>query len=953
MGAPVINSYKVPLAILRLFGSFTGGVLQYLVFANTRDSDVIGLVFGTITALIIFIVPAIISGAISTLNNSGMTYAGIGALAGEFHYSLREKSSLRVNPSSSYSKYYDAPDYDEDDSVEESNEDGIRHIKFSGGNRSWRPFWLWVLPNFDEKESWIGVAVKAGISGLIVGLSAVYLQFGQSMTLLVFSHLSICSCIWSLTSGSPIDPNTYFSEDAYGIDGYTRPAYCLILLSSLAISTSSTTNTVILIVLCIVPISVASNILPSFRIFIAWFFEIVHVMLLGGTAQRVFHDSSSFCLSAFWQAQSLFIWLCSVHQLRSVFGCITSSRITATLLTLDSKPWIYDSLLLLIRSAVSIGISYWLTQGITLSTLTSSPNLSSCHCFIFLGLQVLCNATLVPMIPNPLVLLATRFIPKRAYGYILTILHYNIPIISLIYTIARTMTLVVNVSPILDGSSFTTWSGGTGTGLFLYATLLSRIFRMIWVHPIQSAWDLTVWGLAVRSGTVVGCWILETCVGRFLSGSVVVVVGIYTFLTDKKLRTEEWVLHLILSLLISPFGLRSWWSWKDEEFSPHPVSQLYKQLLPSLLETWAKRYISYTYRTLGFKIMFVRVVESWYEGYEVIVSGLEMRGTSCHEAERVILEEVSEEFEQGRWVYGCLLEIFLAMLSTNIRAYSDSSSVLTGVLDHPDTLALIQPLFFKCLVYMIWRNIDSIIGTTRGDLRCARLSNAPISESLFHSFHKTWIRHFLGLNSNGSSPPLSVNFINRLYTGEIADSVSIDLRHWFQENSQYALRQVVVKAWRFAVKITWQEQIDGSSSETFDDLLSTLDDHYDNWHLTVHHSEVHQKHPTFVEELSWSEAVERNIPNIFIFGVAKKDEDLTTKEGAETTTQKRRKKHVSQQELNDTLVKGIWANMAYELFYLTNDDDERYSIQAHKSADPPLGYPSWMSRERIGISLLK
>ena len=52
--------------------------------------------------------------------------------------------------------------------------------------------------------------------------------------------------------------------------------------------------------------------------------------------------------------------------------------------------------------------------------------------------------------------------------------------------------------------------------------------------------------------------------------------------------------------------------------------------------------------------------------------------------------------------------------------------------------------------------------------------------------------------------------------------------------------------------------------------------------------------------------------------------------------------------LNRAAVEGLWASLHLELLYLANDDDERYSIQAHptllrnltvQSADPPLGYP--------------
>lgn len=56
--------------------------------------------------------------------------------------------------------------------------------------------------------------------------------------------------------------------------------------------------------------------------------------------------------------------------------------------------------------------------------------------------------------------------------------------------------------------------------------------------------------------------------------------------------------------------------------------------------------------------------------------------------------------------------------------------------------------------------------------------------------------------------------------------------------------------------------------------------------------------------------------------------------------------------LNGEGVRGQPANLSRELLYATNDDEERYSIQAHpfmlrnltvQSADPPLGYPIYSS----------
>jgi hypothetical protein len=64
-------------------------------------------------------------------------------------------------------------------------------------------------------------------------------------------------------------------------------------------------------------------------------------------------------------------------------------------------------------------------------------------------------------------------------------------------------------------------------------------------------------------------------------------------------------------------------------------------------------------------------------------------------------------------------------------------------------------------------------------------------------------------------------------------------------------------------------------------------------------------------------------------------------------------------ELNNEIVKAIWSSTNMELLYMTNDDDERYSIQAHsyilrnltiQSSDPPLGYSVYNS-ENIYLSL--
>jgi len=74
--------------------------------------------------------------------------------------------------------------------------------------------------------------------------------------------------------------------------------------------------------------------------------------------------------------------------------------------------------------------------------------------------------------------------------------------------------------------------------------------------------------------------------------------------------------------------------------------------------------------------------------------------------------------------------------------------------------------------------------------------------------------------------------------------------------------------------------------------------------------------------------------------------DLTRRYKARFLTLKHQGVCVSQ--LNGEAVRGLWSSMMMELLFAANDDDERYSIQAHpqllrnltvQAADSPLGYP--------------
>ncbi|KAI9328722.1 hypothetical protein BDR26DRAFT_43164 [Obelidium mucronatum] len=188
------------------------------------------------------------------------------------------------------------------------------------------------------------------------------------------------------------------------------------------------------------------------------------------------------------------------------------------------------------------------------------------------------SPTIAPFIPNPvsLFLASKRDLKKnlmrirRSKAFLLMVIHHSIPFMSLIHCSAKTSVLALAKSPIQDGLSLLSWSSvsQSNVDLFLYVLLLSRVFRGIWMRPVHFAWDIVVWNLILSNsivngfegpgGFVLGVLLVgfgRGVVGRFLNGSVVILVGLFTFWTDQKLRTDDWVLHSVLSILISPCGL--------------------------------------------------------------------------------------------------------------------------------------------------------------------------------------------------------------------------------------------------------------------------------------------------------------------------------------------------------------------------------------------------------------
>ncbi|XP_069495004.1 pecanex-like protein 4 [Ambystoma mexicanum] len=181
----------------------------------------------------------------------------------------------------------------------------------------------------------------------------------------------------------------------------------------------------------------------------------------------------------------------------------------------------------------------------------------------------------------------------------------------------------------------------------------------------------------------------------------------------------------------------------------------------------------------------------------------------------------------------------------------------------------------------------------------------------------------------------SPSYLFRAYSGGIPWSVELD---WLAGKPEFF--QLALKAFRYAFKLMVDKASLGPL-EDFKELLNYLEEYENDWYIGL------------VSDAEWQQAVLQEKPYLFSLG---HDPNMGVYTGRVLTLQELL---VQVGKLNAEAVRGQWANLSWELLYATNDDEERYSIQAHpvllrnltvQAADPPLGYPIYSS-EPINVPL--
>ncbi|KAM3595359.1 uncharacterized protein V6R79_022366 [Siganus canaliculatus] len=182
----------------------------------------------------------------------------------------------------------------------------------------------------------------------------------------------------------------------------------------------------------------------------------------------------------------------------------------------------------------------------------------------------------------------------------------------------------------------------------------------------------------------------------------------------------------------------------------------------------------------------------------------------------------------------------------------------------------------------------------------------------------------LGAESAFTSP----SYVYRLYCGDIPWTEGLE---WLSSSKE--LYQLALCAFRFSFKLLF-DQASLGPMESPEELFSTLEEYERDWYIGL------------ASEKGWHDSVLQEKPFLFSLG---HDLAMGTYTGRVLSLQEQLV-HVGR--LNGEGVRGQWANLSWELLYATNDDEERYSIQAHpfmlrnltvQAADPPLGYPIYSS----------
>eukprot|EP00931_Biecheleriopsis_adriatica_P043611 TRINITY_DN24927_c0_g1_i2.p1 TRINITY_DN24927_c0_g1~~TRINITY_DN24927_c0_g1_i2.p1 ORF type:complete len:1441 (-),score=280.08 TRINITY_DN24927_c0_g1_i2:63-4076(-) len=161
-------------------------------------------------------------------------------------------------------------------------------------------------------------------------------------------------------------------------------------------------------------------------------------------------------------------------------------------------------------------------------------------------------------------------------------------------------------------------------------------------------------------------------------------------------------------------------------------------------------------------------------------------------------------------------------------------------------------------------------------------------------------------------PPeaLGADHVARLFIGDLKKAAQVPELKWLQEQPE--LLHLSLKAFRYALKVVVDAVVMGEDASVLEywELEAALKELDQDWFLGQEGSHA------------WEAAMKKHVPKM-----------MAVRKKGLSEVQVIRLCHLEDGvrvgELRSEVVQSIWASASLELSYLANDDDERYSIQAH------------------------
>ncbi|KAH9275277.1 hypothetical protein BASA83_002512 [Batrachochytrium salamandrivorans] len=470
----------------------------------------------------------------------------------------------------------------------------------------------------------------------------------------------------------------------------------------------------------------------------------------------------------------------------------------------------------------------------------------------------------------------------------------------------------------------------------------------------QGVYNTEIWWCALDLGTqLLLISFVRNTVRRLRFKTTSWILGVKHFLMNKKQRHPSWMFWIIPIGIISPISILvsaildtptmsflglpllivgfprpvRMWASIDREYSSGQESAIYSTMAPSLMHS-VSHLISrgaipaicpgdMLLARIESRLLLLRGIETWFEGVSVIITGTELEPTSCH-----ALEGAEVDF---------ILDNALIFDGTNKDVWLNRNVMHT---------------LLKSAGSQFYHN---------GFSRSASQADRSTFDEMFKVICVACYIILLGkTTSNIDKYTMSTSALFDMYAGSLPYSVNSECRSWWVHPLRIPLRKVCIQAMRYAVKLLLDNAIHGHVVSEHVKLEEQLDHLAQDWVVTMDTTRQMTLETDPTEPLkTWQKGIEAGIPNFF---------GLFKLPGGPISVRmlvKRPECAVRLGIINGEAVRGIWSNLVFELLYLTNDDDERYSIQAHElllrnltvqAAPPPFGYPLWVSAARLGRS---